>query len=699
MKRRAPSKQILFATIACWLQTASTLLIEAFSPTKFDRFLIHVTKRPYSFTPCASTTKPADISDASSLEVRIDDSFIHRNFEDTGTPHPQTSSPKEIEENVKDVATSSTSLPQSRPFPFTMIVNHDIIKHALLLAAINPKMGGVVISGGRGTAKSVLARAMQRLLPPQIERIKGSQYNIDAAGVEGVDSDLNAKLLMSGDSIENLETELVNTPFVQIPINVQEDSLLGTVDLEASLEKGRPIFSPGLLAKCHRGILYVDEINLLDEEAANILLNVIADGYVTIERESISIQYPCRPLLIATYNPEEGELREHLLDRIAVELSADEELTIEERLEAVEHVLGFSGGTTDQASSKATNALQMAEEEEASLRETILSGRKLLPDVKIDKEQLLYLCEEATRAGCEGQRAEIFATEISKASSALHGRTSVNAGDLRTGVMLSILPRALFIEGALEAGEHHTDTSAPPPPASSSELEPIPPPPEELQDKEDTDNETEHEDDDEKEDEKEDESEEDELEIPEEFMLGVKAASIDPKLLKFNRWTRRGKGGKRSRIFNLERGRYIKPIFPKGDRIGKLAVGATLRAAAPHQKFRRLRAKDSKKNSGKVVFITKDDFRIQRLARKAGSLVIFLVDASGSMALNRMDAAKGAALSLLQESYKCRDKICLIAFSNEKADVLFPPTKSSALTKDRLESMPCGGGSPLAHGK
>ena len=213
---------------------------------------------------------------------------------------------------------------------------------------------------------------------------------------------LTARLLASGESIEEMETELVETPFVQIPLNVQEDSLLGTIDLEASIEKGRTIFSPGLLAKCHRGILYVDEINLLDEEAANILLNVIADGYVTLEREGLSVQYPCRPLLVATYNPDEGELREHLLDRIAVSLSADTPLNIEERLQAVENVLGFSGGTKEQLSSEAADALQRAEEEEASLRETITAARKLLPEVSIDKDQLLYICEEATRGRLRG---------------------------------------------------------------------------------------------------------------------------------------------------------------------------------------------------------------------------------------------------------------------------------------------------------
>lgn len=191
--------------------------------------------------------------------------------------------------------------------------------------------------------------------------------------------------------------------------------------------------------------------------------------------------------------------------------------------------------------------------------------------------------------------------------------------------------------------------------------------------------------------------EEEDLDIPTEFMFGVRTTPIDPNLMYFNRWTRKGKGRKGSRMFNLLRGRFVKAIFPRANKQGKLAVASTLRASAPYQKMRRERARGTRKQD-KLVYVDKSDFRIKRMARKAGSLIIFVVDASGSMALNRMDAAKGAALSLLSEAYKSRDKICLVAFHGDQAEVLVPPTKSMALTKNRLEGMPCGGGSPLCHG-
>ncbi|EED90026.1 mg chelatase [Thalassiosira pseudonana CCMP1335] len=560
-----------------------------------------------------------------------------------------------------------------------MIIDQQEIKHALLLSAVNPQSVGVLISGGRGTAKSVLARSMQQIVPSHIHRIKGNEYNVDPKGRHGIDSFLLEQINENDDmSLESLQTELVPTPFVQIPLGVLEDSLIGTVDLEQSLETGEAKFSPGLLAKAHRGILYVDEINLLDDEVADILIKVLSDGYVNVEREGLSVKYPCRPLMIATFNPQEGEMREHLLDRFAIALSADAiPLSIQERVMVVDNVINFSGGLQEQASVEAEKRLRQAEVDEQNLRTQVELARLQLPKVNITRAQIQYLCEEATRGGCEGQRAEVFATEIAKASAALDGRDDVNSKDLQAAVILAILPRTLSKE-------------TPPPP---SEGEPIP------DSDSDTDKETKEETQDEisTEDSEDKEVQEDQpLAIPEEFMFGVKSVHIDSALLKFSRWTRKGRGGKRAKIFSLLRGRFVKAIFPKGKK-ARLAVGATLRAAAPFQKARRERAVGTK-YEGRKVIIRKEDFRIKRMSRKAGTLVIFLVDASGSMALNRMNAAKGAAISLLSEAYKSRDKISLIAFHGEQAEVLVPPTRSIALTKHRLEAMPCGGGSPLAHG-
>ena len=281
----------------------------------------------------------------------------------------------------------------------------------------------------------------------------------------------------------------------------------------------------------------------------DILIKVLSDGYVTVEREGLSVKYPCRPLMIATYNPQEGEIREHLLDRFAIALSTDAfPLSIAERLEGVDNVLGFSGGTSVQNTEEADKKLQLAESEEQKLRTQVEIARGIMQNVNMTKSQIQYLCEEATRGGCEGQRAEIFATEIAKSSAALDGRTAVNAEDLQKAVILAILPRATIIPSELESGDMAPE---PPPPSQQSELQPImePPPPtttsevKETDDAEETETESKSTEED-VESETEDSSEEDDadLPIPAEFIFGVKEVKLSPALLKFSRWTRKGRG-------------------------------------------------------------------------------------------------------------------------------------------------------------
>lgn len=614
--------------------------------------------------------------------------------------HPTTtttplfsSSAEERAKAAMEAETATTSSPiieqtdlGGRPFPLSMIVGQDSIKQALLLSAVNGRMGGVVISGGKGTAKSVMARALHQLLPP-IEVLKGSPFNIDPEAEFGMDDFLKTDLLNDGQPLSERETEVIPAPFVQVPLNVMEDRLIGSADLEESVKTGKSVFSPGLLAKAHRGVLYVDDINLLDEETANILLNVVNDGYVTVEREGISLRYPCRPLLIATFNPDEGELRDHLLDRIAVSLSADAvRLTVEERVEAVGSVVNYSASGLEQGTPEATEALANAISNEDDLKTALVFAREYLRDLKVAPSQVQYLCEEAIRAGCQGHRAEIFASEVARASAALEGR-QVTADDLKLAVKLAIAPRGTFINTPMDEDEMMPPPPPPPPPPSMDEQD---------QEKDDDQEDNEEEEQDEPDEEEEDQSEAPDVpEVPQEFMFDVDATPVDPDLIDFSSRERAGKGGGRGLIFSQDRGRYIKPMLPKG-KVVRLAVDATLRASAPYQKARRERAKGTKRE-GRGVFLEQSDVRIKKMARKAGSLIIFVVDASGSMALNRMNAAKGAAMSLLTEAYQSRDQICLIPFQGDMADVLLPPTKSIAMAKRRLESMPCGGGSPLAH--
>ena len=442
-----------------------------------------------------------------------------------------------------------------RPFPLSMIVGQDAIKQALLLSSVNHRMGGVVISGGKGTAKSVMARALHQLLPP-IEVIKGSPFNIDPEGEFGLDYFLKTDLDNGGVPLAERETEVIPCPFVQVPLNVMEDRLIGSADLEESVKSGKTVFSPGLLAKAHRGVLYVDDINLLDEETANILLNVVTEGYVTVEREGMSLRYPCKPLLICTFNPDEGELRDHLLDRIAVALSADaEKLDLGQRVDAVQSVLDFSG-SGPQKTQRAEQALKEAIENEDDLKTAIVFAREYIKDLKLAPSQIQYLCEEAIRAGCQGHRAEIFAVEVARASAALEGR-QVSSEDLRLAVKLAIAPRGTFINTPMDQ-----DEMMPPPPP--------PPPPPQMDGEQNQDQDEERDEEDEEQEEPdEDEDREDESpdvpDVPQEFMFDVDATPMDPDLIDFANRERSGAGGGRGLIFSQDRGRYIKPMLPRGN--------------------------------------------------------------------------------------------------------------------------------------
>lgn len=496
---------------------------------------------------------------------------------------------------------------------FSEIVNLDLAKRALLLLAVDPSLGGVVIPASVGSGKSTLARAFARLLPE-------------------------------------------DTPFVELPINATEDRLLGGLDLEMVLATGKRVIEKGLLAKAHGGVLYVDSLNLLDSMISAQLIDTISRGAVIIEREGLSAVHEAKFMLVATFDPSDGEVRMGLLDRIGIIVPFSAQSTAEVRAEVVRCVRAKElEHATDHAE---------AEQEETALRALILAARADLKKVVLYDEQLEALVQTALELGVEGNRADVFAAKVAVANAALNGETEVGDDDLKLAAKLVLLPRATRIpEKEEEPIESIAPPQTPPPESSNSEEsqtnEPQLPSPEDLSN----------------------------------MLLETIETVLPESMLNLNfAQQRKGKSGKRGVAENKRRGKYIRAVSGSLQE-GKLALIPTLMAAAPWQRTRRTEPQGRVKNR---LIIKKEDIRIKRFRDKAGTLFVFVVDSSGSMALNRMRQAKGAVSHLLQSAYIHRDQVALVAFRGKKAEVLLPPSQSVERAKRELDVLLTGGGTPLA---
>ena len=307
---------------------------------------------------------------------------------------------------------------ESRPvFPFTSIVGQEEMKLALILNVIDPKIGGVMVMGDRGTGKSTTVRALSDLLP-DMKVVSNDPFNSDPDDPELMSEEVANKIKNN----QKLETETKKIPMIDLPLGATEDRVCGTIDMEKALTEGIKAFEPGLLASANRGILYVDEVNLLDDHLVDVLLDSAASGWNTVEREGISISHPARFILVGSGNPEEGELRPQLLDRFGMHAEIRTVKEPDLRVQIVEQRAAFDSDPIEFRNSY--------NESQKTLSEKIVKARELLKEVDLNYEFRIKISQICSELNVDGLRGDIVTNRAAKALTAFEGRDEVTAQDI-----------------------------------------------------------------------------------------------------------------------------------------------------------------------------------------------------------------------------------------------------------------------------
>lgn len=544
-------------------------------------------------------------------------------------------------------------------YPFVAVISQDKVKKALILNVINPLIGGVLISGEKGTAKSTLVRGLAEILN---------------------------------------DIEVVN-----LPLNITEDRLIGTIDIEKAISEGKRSLEAGILKKAHENILYVDEVNLLSEHIVNCLLEVSASGVNHVEREGVSVSHLSRFVLVGTMNPEEGNLRPQFLDRFGLYVEAEGSKDIVERKEIIKRRLAYENNPH--------SYIKMWKNESDILEDKILKAKELINVIEVSESIIKLAAQLSNEANCEGHRAELVIIETARAIAAFDNRRSININDIKEAAELALPHRMRELpnenkssedssaeqEEQEENNEKNNDNNNPQEENNAdineqSETE------NQNDDKNNVDNSEADEDVDEEkeennlnnnEDSKNSNNEEPSIEETiEEIgeLFSVKSLNLNS----MDRKKRTGSGKRSKTKTDSKQGRYIRYIAPK-DKLKDIAFDATLRAAASYQSLR--------EKNGLALAINRSDFREKVREKRTGNTILFVVDASGSMkAKKRMEAVKGAVVSLLTDAYQKRDKVGLIAFRKKEAQVLLNITRSVDLAQKSLKVLPTGGKTPLSAG-
>ncbi len=546
-------------------------------------------------------------------------------------------------------------------YPFSAIVGQSLLKRSLIYNAVDGSIGGVLIFGQRGTAKSTAVRALADLLP-EIDVVDGCPFKCDPHDPDHMCEDCRSSFEKGTLKITRKKMKVVD-----LPVSSTEDKVTGSLDISRAMKEGVRAFEPGVLAEANRNILYVDEINLLNDHLVDTILDSAAMGVNTVEREGISFSHPSRFILVGTMNPEEGDLRPQLLDRFGLAVYIEGESNEKKRITILRRLMDRD--------SDPMGFMERWRPYDERISKKIVDARERLSDIRVDESMFHLAIDKVLEAHAEGHRADTIIMKTAIAIAAYDGRDAVEEKDIELAAALALAHRSRDPPQPPPQEEEPEEEDEEEPPNDDQQNEENhedPPPPQE----DDTPTETEQQ-------EIPDVSDDDTVTFKTGAEFKIRSNAI-PKELRVDNIVR-STGGRRTET-ESENGRYVGYRVPHG-RPSSLAFDATIRAAASHQ------------IPGSAFTIRESDIREKVRERKIGNLIVFVVDASGSMGTEqRMTAVKGAISSILTDAYQKRDRVSLVVFRGKGAETVVPPTNSIVLAKEKMNGIPTGGRTPLAAG-
>jgi len=544
-------------------------------------------------------------------------------------------------------------------FPFSALVGQDLMKRALLLNVIDPALGGVLIKGERGTAKSTGVRALADLLPT-MRVVENCPFQCDPDD----SSRLCVYCRQTHVAGKELPVKMRKIRMINLPIGTTEDRLLGTIDIEKALRSGSKVFEPGLLAEANRGILYVDEVNLLNDQIVDLFLDAAASGMNIVEREGISFSHASRFILVGTMNPEEGDLRPQLLDRFGLSVNIEGIQSLPERVEIIKRRLAF-----EQDPQGFRHNWRTAD---TDLARRIVLGKELLERIVFTEALLETAANLSVALATDGHRADITMMKAARANAAFEGRQKITAEDLQLAARLTLphrikkspVHKAELSEKKLqEIVEQHTSSNV-----SEQEWTPV----HQNRQKQNL-----------------------SINSYKSPISCVTHLCTGTRILRHQMPWHLVSGSHPGRRFSLPNPRNGGSIFGhrlqrSGEKLDDLSLIATLRAAAPRQRQRGYNG---------IIKISQNDLRLQKRSRKTGLSLMMVVDSSASMRTNdRMSLTKGIIEALIRDLYLRRDKLGIITFRHTAADLVLPLSNNLRNAVESIEELPVGGRTPLAAG-